>query len=289
MPSRKPDWLRIPVRSGHNREQVEALIDSLSLNTVCHEANCPNRMECFNKGTATFMILGKICTRSCTFCNVTKGNPQPIDPMEPIRVAQAVKTLQIKHTVITSVTRDDLPDGGAAHFAEVIKQIKRLCPNVTVEVLIPDFQGSIEALTKVVQAGPEVINHNVETVPRLYPRIRPQAEYYRSLDLLKNVKRINNNIFTKSGIMVGLGEKFHEVVEVMKDLRDCGCDFLTIGQYLAPSSSHYPVIEYIHPKIFEEYKALALKMGFSFVASGPLVRSSYHAEKALESKDTLNA
>lgn len=285
MHSRKPDWLRIRVQSGHQRSQVETLLSSLSLHTVCEEANCPNLMECFNKGTATFMILGNICTRNCTFCNVSKGQVHPIDPEEPVRIAQAIKALQIKHAVITSVTRDDLPDGGAAHFAEVIKQIKKLCPGVTVEVLIPDFQGNLEALIMVVQTGPEVINHNIETVPRLYPYVRPQASYHRSLNLLKNVKNINKEIFTKSGLMVGLGEKFEEVIAVMKDLRDCGCDFLTIGQYLAPSPLHHPVVEYVHPDIFEQYKCLALEMGFLFVASGPLVRSSYHAEKALELAD----
>jgi lipoic acid synthetase len=281
MHSRKPDWLRIRVQSGYQREQVETLLGSLSLHTVCEEANCPNRMECFNKGTATFMILGNICTRSCTFCNVSKGQVQPLDPEEPVRIAQAIKALGIKHAVITSVTRDDLPDGGAAHFAEVVKQIKKLCPEATVEVLIPDFQGNLEALTMVVQAGPEVINHNIETVPNLYPSVRPQASYHRSLNLLKNAKNINKKIFTKSGLMVGLGEKFEEVIAVMKDLRDCECDFLTIGQYLAPSPLHHDVVEYVHPDIFAQYKALALEMGFLFVASGPLVRSSYHAEKAL--------
>ncbi|MBM7581628.1 lipoic acid synthetase [Caldicoprobacter guelmensis] len=285
MHSRKPEWLRIRVQSGHQRNQVKKLLNSLSLHTVCEEANCPNLMECFSKGTATFMILGNICTRNCTFCNVRKGHVQPVDPQEPMRIAQAVSALQIKHAVITSVTRDDLPDGGASHFAEVVEQVKKLCPEVTVEVLIPDFQGNLEALEKVVKAGPEVVSHNIETVPRLYPYVRPQASYHRSLNLLKNVKKIDHGIFTKSGLMVGLGEKFEEVVAVMKDLRNCGCDFLTIGQYLAPSPFHHPVVEYIHPNIFEEYKHIALEMGFLFVAAGPLVRSSYHAEKALELTD----
>lgn len=279
----KPEWLRIRVQSGGNYSEVENILKDLSLNTVCEEANCPNKMECFNRKTATFMILGRICTRNCTFCNVEKNKPQPVDEDEPMHVAKAVRELNLRHVVITSVTRDDLPDGGADHFARVINEIKKLDKKVTVEVLIPDFKGSIEALNKVADAMPEVINHNVETVPRLYPSVRPMAVYKRSLKLLDNVKNRNSKIFTKSGIMLGLGENKEEVIEVLKDLRDVDCDFLTIGQYLAPSKKHHPVIEYVHPDIFEEYENKAYELGFKYVASGPLVRSSYLAEKALYS------
>lgn len=225
------------------------------------------------------MILGRMCTRNCKFCNVEKNKPQPVDPDEPIHVAKAVTQLNLRHVVITSVTRDDLSDGGAGHFAEVIEEIKKLDDKVIVEVLIPDFKGDCNALTKVVEASPEIINHNVETVPRLYPSVRPMAVYKRSLELLKNVKNMNAKIYTKSGIMLGLGEQKEEVLSLFKDLRDVGCDFLTVGQYLAPSKKHHPVIEYIHPDIFEEYRKKALEMGFAYVASGPLVRSSYQADK----------
>lgn len=277
----KPEWLKIKVRNSENRAEVEKLIARLSLHTVCEEANCPNLPECFSRRTATFMILGRICTRNCTFCNVTKGFTQPVDPEEPTRVAEAVKALQLKHVVITSVTRDDLEDGGAGHFAAVIEAIKKLDDKVVVEVLIPDFEGDIEALGKVVSARPHIVNHNIETVPELYPEVRPMAVYERSLKLLGNVKRINREIFTKSGIMVGLGEREPEVLSVFEDLRKAGCDFLTVGQYLAPSKEHHPVVEYIHPDIFEHYRQKALEMGFKYAASSPLVRSSYLADKAL--------
>lgn len=282
MDQRKPDWLRIKAHSGKSREEVEEMLSRLSLHTVCEEANCPNMSECFSRRTATFMILGNFCTRNCTFCNVQKNKPQAVDPEEPIRVAQAVKELNLRHVVITSVTRDDLPDGGAEHFAEVIGSIKELDKNVVVEVLIPDFQGSLEALSKVAEAKPEIINHNVETVPHLYPEVRPMAVYARSLELLRNVKALDGDIFSKSGIMVGLGEKEPEVLEVFRDLREAGCDFLTVGQYLAPSKKHHPVVEYIHPDVFQRYKEQALNLGFKYVASAPLVRSSYLADKALE-------
>lgn len=282
MDQRKPDWLRIKFHGGKSREEVEEMLGRLSLHTVCEEANCPNMGECFSRRTATFMILGNFCTRNCTFCNVRKHVPQPADPEEPMRVAQAVRELNLRHVVITSVTRDDLPDGGAGHFAEVIRKIKELDKNVVVEVLIPDFEGSFGALSKVAEAKPEIINHNVETVPRLYPAVRPMAVYERSLELLRNVKALNADILSKSGIMVGLGETESEVLEVFRDLREAGCDILTVGQYLAPSKQHHPVVEYIHPDIFEKYKEEALKMGFKYVASAPLVRSSYLADKALE-------
>jgi len=281
MHTKKPDWLKIKAQTGKNRDAVEDVLQRLSLHTVCEQAGCPNLMECFCSKTATFMILGKVCTRNCTFCQVSKGCPETVSSAEPVHVAQAVKELALKHVVVTSVTRDDLDDGGAGHFAEVIRQIKALKMDVTTEVLIPDFQGDMMALQKVIDAGPDVINHNIETVPRLYPKVRPMANYARSLALLQNVKSSAPHIKTKSGIMVGLGETQEEVIQSMRELRDAGCDFLTIGQYLAPSKQHHPVVEYIHPDIFSRYKALAEEMGFLHVASGPFVRSSYHAGKAL--------
>lgn len=278
----KPEWLRVKAHSTKNNEFVEEILKNLNLNTVCDEAACPNRGECFARKTATFMILGSVCTRGCTFCNVSKGKPMKVDENEPLHVAQAVKSLNLKHAVITSVTRDDLPDGGAGHFASVINAIKKEAPNVAVEVLIPDFKGNDEALKKVIDAKPDIINHNIETVPVLYPEVRPQANYTRSLDLLGKVKDINSGVFTKSGIMLGLGEKTEDVLKVLSDLREVNCDFLTIGQYLAPSSAHHPVIEYVHPEHFNMLKEKAYEMGFLAVASGPLVRSSYMAETMIE-------
>ncbi|WP_042682811.1 lipoyl synthase [Anaerosalibacter massiliensis] len=282
MESRKPEWLNIKLRGNREINNVNNLVKGLSLNTVCEEANCPNLMECFSKRTATFMILGSNCTRNCTFCNVTTGKPEVVDLEEPLKVANAVKELGLKYVVITSVTRDDLPDGGAEHFAKVIESIKELNESIIVEVLIPDFEGDKTALSKVVESKPEVINHNVETIPKLYSSVRPMAIYERSLKLLENVKSMDKNILTKSGIMVGLGEKEEEVIDLFKDLRKVDCDILTIGQYLAPSKKHHPVVEYIHPDIFENYKDKALKMGFKFVASGPLVRSSYYADRVID-------
>lgn len=278
---RKPDWLRIKIRGGRNLHYVRNVLDKLSLNTVCEEANCPNRVECFSKKTATFMILGSECSRNCRFCNVSHGALQPVDPQEPENVATAAVDLGLKHVVVTSVTRDDLPDGGAGHFAAVVKAIKAKDPSMMVEVLIPDLKGDREALGVVVDSKPEIINHNVETVPRLYDAVRPMAIYQRSLELIKNVKELDGQTLTKSGIMVGLGETEDEVIQVMKDLRLVGCDFITIGQYLPPSQAHYPVQEYVKPEQFEKYKNEALKLGFSYVASSPLVRSSYNAAEAL--------
>ncbi|SHK39381.1 lipoyl synthase [Desulforamulus aeronauticus] len=275
MNKRKPDWLRVKLQGAEKTHEVKEMLNRLSLHTVCQEANCPNLIECFGRKTATFMILGSVCTRNCTFCNVTKGITQGVDPEEPANVAKAVTELGLKHAVITSVTRDDLPDGGAGHFAEVIKKLK--ATKVIVEVLIPDLQGSREALATIVSARPHILNHNIETVPRLYPTVRPKASYARSLELLKNSKELDASVFTKSGIMVGLGEQEEEVISVMKDLRAVDCDLLTIGQYLAPSAKHHPVIEYIHPDLFKKYKDIAYEMGFKYVASDPLVRSSYHA------------
>jgi lipoic acid synthetase len=277
----KPEWLKVRARSTQEAAEVREMLKRLSLHTVCEEAGCPNIMECFGRRTATFMILGRNCTRNCTFCNVTKGELDAVDPAEPVNVAKAVKELGLHHVVVTSVTRDDLEDGGAGHFAETILEIRALNPSTAIEVLIPDFRGNVEALKLVVDAKPQIINHNVETVPRLYSSVRPMAVYQRSLELLKNVKGLDSEMITKSGMMVGLGEEEGEVFEVMKDLRAVGCDVLTIGQYLAPSRLHHPVIEYVHPDVFERYKEMGMELGFKYVASAPLVRSSYRAEEAL--------
>lgn len=280
--NRKPEWLRIDLNKGRSLDHVKDILQRFSLNTVCEEANCPNRMECFSKKTATFMILGSQCTRNCTYCNVSHGATQPVDAEEPKNVAKAAAELGLKHVVITSVTRDDLPDGGAKHFYQVIRAIKALDDNMVVEVLIPDFRGSMVALETVVNARPEIVNHNIETVPRLYPEVRPSALYHRSLELLERVKIVDKGVHTKSGIMVGLGETEEEVIQVFKHLRSVGCDFLTVGQYLAPSSKHHQVVEYVKPETFAMYKEKALSLGFSFVASAPLVRSSYNAAEMLE-------
>ncbi len=278
---RKPDWLKIPVRKGDNLHFVEDLLKDRSLHTVCKEANCPNRMECYSKKTATFMILGSVCTRNCRFCNVAGGEPGYPDREEPAKVARAVHELGLKFAVITSVTRDDLKDGGAGIFAEVVREIHGLNPPVQVEVLIPDFLGDRDCLQTVVDAKPEIINHNVETVPDLYDQVRPQAIYSRSLELLARVKEMDPSIRTKSGMMLGLGETRGQVLQVMKDLRSSGVDFLTIGQYLAPSKEHLPVKEYVHPDEFKRYKEEALAMGFKGAACAPFVRSSYNAASML--------
>jgi len=274
---RKPEWLRTKIGHYKNLSTVEDTLKDLHLNTVCDAANCPNRSECFSNKTATFMILGSRCSRICRFCDVAFGGMSTVDPEEPKHVAQAVKKLGLKHVVITSVTRDDLEDGGAFQFVNVINAIRESSPNVSIEVLIPDLQGNKEALKTIVEAKPEIINHNIETISRLYDAIRPSAIYERSLEVLSTVKKMDENIYTKSGLMVGLGEGESEVIQVMKDLKAAGCDFLTIGQYLQPSKDHYPVKEYIHPDIFENYEAIGLEIGFKAVASGPLIRSSYDA------------
>lgn len=272
-----PKWLTIRSPKIEVFEDMVKYLKSLGIHTVCQSAGCPNIGECFSKRTATFMILGNICTRNCSFCGVPSGIPSPVDPDEPRRVAQAAAGLGLAYVVVTSVTRDDLNDGGASHFAETIRQIKLAIPNAKVEVLIPDFKGDEAALAKVLEARPIVLNHNVETVPRLYPAVRPQADYKRSLKILETASKLKSSIFTKSGFMVGLGESKAEVIEVLKDLRQVGCDFVTIGQYLRPSKAHLPVVEYVTPARFEEYKAIGESMGFRNVASGPFVRSSYHA------------
>lgn len=279
---RKPDWLKVKIVRNHNSVEVENLLKDLNLNTVCEEGLCPNRGECFHKGTATFMILGKNCTRNCTFCNVTKAKPEPVNPDEPKNLAKAVDRLNLKHVVVTSVTRDDLEDGGALHFAKVIREIKNLNKGVTIEVLIPDLQGNKEALKLIVDEKPEIINHNVETVPDLYKGVRPRAVYKRSLEVLENVKKIDSSILTKSGIMLGLGETEEQVISLMHDLLNVGCDIFTMGQYLQPSRKHHDVVEYVHPDTFKRYGKIAEDLGFKYVASAPLVRSSYNAMEAFE-------
>jgi lipoic acid synthetase len=259
---------------------VRRIVNELDLHTVCESARCPNRQTCFAASTAAFMILGDICTRNCTFCAVQKGEPHPGNVTEPERCVAAVERLGLKHVVITSVTRDDLPDGGAAHFARTLQAVHAYSRQITTEVLIPDFGGSAGSLRMVVEAQPDVLNHNVETVPRLYPEVRPQAVYRRSIELLKLVKSFDTQLLTKSGVMLGLGESKQEIAAVMSDLRRAGCDFLTIGQYLPPSLGHHELVRYVPPEEFEDYRALGEEMGFASVVSGPLVRSSFHAAEA---------
>jgi len=273
---KKPDWLQIPYSDSKNSELMAELLKEHKLNTVCIEADCPNRRECFSEKTATFMILGTNCTRNCNFCNVKSGAPFPVDDKEPERVAAAVKDLSLKYVVITSVTRDDLPDGGAAHFSNVLKAIHKTAPGTLVEVLIPDLT-SLGILT---EKPPAVISHNIETVESLYAAVRPDAGYDRSLNVLRNIKKLDPAMVTKSGIMLGLGESRDEVLKTFDDLLDSCCDVLTIGQYLSPGRHHYRVREYIKPYIFDEYGDIARKKGFRFVASGPFVRSSYKAGMA---------
>jgi lipoic acid synthetase len=281
-----PDWLKVP----YNRQavnEVAELMKDLKLNTVCKEANCPNLGECYQKHTATFMVMGSRCTRNCRFCNVLCGKSGPLDPEEPLHVAEAAKKLDLRHVVVTQVTRDDLPDGGAAHMAETVRQIKALCPGTTVEVLISDLKGSEEALKTVLDSRPDVMNHNVEMVSRLYPDIRPQAKYERSLKVLSDSKRFAPDILTKTGFMLGLGEKDEEVMVLLDDIRATGCDILTISQYLQPTSEHWPIQRYVTPEEFARWKEIAMQKGFRFVASSPLVRSSYRAAEALDaSKET---
>jgi lipoic acid synthetase len=271
----RPEWLKVKVPLGERFAHLKNLMEGQKLHTVCEEARCPNMGECWNAGTATFMILGDICTRSCGFCAVKTGKPLVLDLEEPVRVAEAIRVMGVRHAVITSVNRDELPDGGAAVFAETIRQARLTNPGVTVEVLIPDFKGVWWALEIVLRAVPDILNHNVETVPRLYPEVRPQAKYERSLELLRRAK--DGGMVTKSGLMLGLGEEMDEVVAVLGDLRDAGCDIVTLGQYLQPTTDHLPVRRYVHPDEFRWLKGKGLAMGFRHVESGPLVRSSYHA------------
>jgi len=275
----KPEWLRRRFSFKSSVTEINDLLLDLNLHTVCQEAHCPNQSECFGNHTATFMLLGDHCSRDCTFCAVTHGVMEPPDPEEPKRVAEAVSRLDLKYVVLTSVTRDDLADGGASHFAATIKTIRSVASDILVEVLVPDFQGSSQSLATVLAAQPAVLNHNLETVPRLYPAVRPQADYQRSLRLLKEVKRLYPEATTKSGLMVGLGERQEEVSSLLRDLRKAYCDLVTIGQYLRPSRDHHPVVDYIHPELFQANQKEAEELGFSGVASGPYVRSSYKAEK----------
>lgn len=275
----KPDWLRKKIKLTPEYLETQADVKRMGLSTVCEEAACPNIAECWSKKHVTVMILGEICTRACRFCNVKTGKPTSVNPKEPEEVAALVQKFQAKHVVITSVDRDDLPDGGARHFAEVIQSVRSTNPGTTIEVLTPDFLGKPQALEIVVAACPDVFNHNVETVPRLYPQVRPQARYFHSLLLLKRVKFLNPAIFTKSGIMVGLGEERHEISQVMNDLRDADVDFLTIGQYLQPTPTHHPVIRYVEPHEYERLEQRAYQKGFLMVSASPFTRSSYHAEE----------
>ena len=281
---KKPDWLRVQ----YNREAVEEvarLMKDLKLNTVCKEANCPNLGECYKKHTATFMVMGSACTRNCRFCNVSCAKPQPLDPDEPRHLAEVAKKLALRHVVVTQVTRDDLPDGGAAHMAAVVRAVHESCPGTTVEVLISDLKGSEDALRVVLDAKPEVLNHNVEMVSRLYHDVRPQARYERSLKVLSDSKKFAPNILTKTGFMLGLGETDDEVYALMDDIRATGCDILTISQYLQPSPQHWALQRYVTPEEFARFKDIAMEKGFKFVASSPLVRSSYRAAEAFEAAE----
>jgi len=273
----KPKWLRVKLPTGESYKKVRALVSEHKLHTICESGNCPNMGECWGEGTATFMILGNICTRSCGFCAVITGRPDAVDPFEPARVARSVELMNVKHAVITSVDRDDLSDGGAEIWVKTVKAIRRKSPGTTLETLIPDFAGKWENLQHIINVGPEIVSHNLETVRRLTKQVRIQAKYDRSLEVLKRLK--DGGMKTKSGVMLGLGESIEEVYETMEDLRSVGCDVLTLGQYLQPTPKHLPVAEFIHPEQFEEFRVKGLEMGFRFVESGPLVRSSYHAEK----------
>jgi lipoic acid synthetase len=279
---RHPEWIKVNLTGTHG---VKKLLRNYGVSTVCEEARCPNQGRCFSQSTATFMILGDICTRNCSFCAVESSSPLPLDPDEPEKVAGAVMKLGLEFVVITSVTRDDLPDGGATQFARTIQAIRKKKDSIRIEVLTPDFKGNLEALKIVLDARPDVFNHNIETVPRLYPVVRPLADYATSITLLKTAKKFCPDIKTKSGMMVGLGETEHEVIEVMKDLKGAECDFLTIGQYLRPRKTNIPVVEYIKPAVFERYRDRGLEMGFKAVASSPLTRSSMNAQEMFNNID----
>ena len=279
---RKPDWLKQRLPTGPDFEKTKEMVHKDRLHTVCQEAGCPNIWECFSHHTATFLIMGSRCTRNCRFCAVNEGPLEPPDPQEPDKVANVARKMGLKYVVVTSVTRDDLPDGGAGHFSKTIKKIRRKIPGVCVEVLIPDFQGNKEALVTVLKAQPDVLNHNIETVPRLYPEVRPQADYQRSLALIQNAHEFDPDLMTKSGLMLGLGEYPAEIRHTLEDMLNSGCRILTLGQYLQPSKDHLPVKRYIPPAEFDEWRETALKMGFMEVASGPFVRSSYHARELFQ-------
>ena len=276
---KKPEWIRSKLTNSKEFFLTKTIVNNNNLVTVCQEANCPNITECWSKRHATFMIMGDTCTRACAFCDVKTGVPGKLDQLEPVKIAEAVKKLNLKHVVITSVDRDDLDDGGSKHFFEVIDQTRKINPNTTIEVLTPDFLRKGDSYKQVLDAKPDVFNHNIETVPSLYLKVRPGSRYFASLELLKNAKKVNKNIFTKSGIMVGLGETRDEILQVMDDLRAADVDFITIGQYLQPSSKHYPLDRYYTPKEFEDLGTIAKAKGFLLVSSSPLTRSSYHADE----------
>ncbi|MBX3084849.1 MAG: lipoyl synthase [Anaerolineae bacterium] len=285
---RRPSWIRVRAPSGETYEKVRGLMRSKSLHTVCEEANCPNMGECWGHGTATFLMMGDVCTRSCGFCDIKTGRPNPLDWAEPLRVAEAVKAMNLRHVVITSVNRDERPDGGAPIFAMVIRRIRQIHPGCSIEVLIPDFKGKRDALKIVMDAQPEILNHNVETVPRLFKKVQPQDHYEWALATLGNAKQMDPLVLTKSGIMLGLGETFDEVVEVMRDLAALKLDILTLGQYLQPSKQHLPIARYYEPQEFDELKRIGLELGFKWVESGPLVRSSYRADTQVRELSKLN-
>ena len=278
----KPSWLKVKAPIGKIFDETKGLLDDLKIVTVCEEASCPNIGNCWSKKHATMMIMGATCTRACSFCNVATGKPQGLDFSEPFRVAQSVARLNLKHVVITSVDRDDLDDGGAQHFVNTIQDIRELSPGTSIEILTPDFLRKSGAIEKVIASKPDVFNHNLETVPRLYPSVRPGARYFHSLNLLRKVKEVDNEIFTKSGIMVGLGEDKNEVNQVMDDMRSANIDFLTIGQYLQPTKKHHKVDRFVEPSEFDLYKKIALSKGFLHVSSSPLTRSSFHASEDFE-------
>ena len=279
---KKPFWLKVKAPQGKIFDQTKGLLDDLNITTVCEEASCPNIGNCWSKKHATMMIMGDICTRACSFCNVATGKPNKLDLSEPIRVAKSVARLNLNHVVITSVDRDDLHDGGADHFVSTITDIRKYSPNTSIEILTPDFLKKDGALEKVINAKPDVFNHNLETVPRLYPSVRPGARYFHSLSILAKVKEVDPNIFTKSGIMVGLGESQNEIYQVMDDMRSADIDFLTIGQYLQPTIKHHKVEKFVHPDEFDKYKKVALSKGFLLVSSSPFTRSSFHASEDFE-------
>ncbi len=276
---RKPEWLRVKLPTGEEYKKVRNIVSDHKLHTICESGNCPNMGECWGAGTATFMILGNICTRSCGFCNVATGRPLAVDLQEPERVAKSIQLMKIKHGVITSVDRDDLKDGGSIIWAETITKIRELNPNTTLETLIPDFKGEWDNLQRIIDVAPEIVSHNLETVRRLTKEVRIQAKYDRSLEVLKRLK--DGGMKVKSGIMLGLGETEEEVLETLQDLRNAGCEIVTIGQYLQPTPKHLPVVEFVHPDQFAKYKKAGMEMGINYIESGPLVRSSYHAEKHL--------
>lgn len=281
--SRRPSWLRVKLPYGESFRNVRQIIDEHKLHTVCESARCPNMGECWGAGTATFMILGNTCTRSCSFCAVQTGRPTELDHEEPLRVAEAARLMNLKHCVITSVNRDELKDSGALIWAQTVQEVKKACPDITMECLIPDMRAKWDALEVITNSSPEIISHNMETVKRMYRRVRPQAKYDRSLEQIRRTKE--TGIRTKSGLMLGLGETVDEVYEIMEDLVRNGCDVLTLGQYLQPTKMHLPVSEFIHPDLFAHFKEKGLQLGFKYVESGPLVRSSYHSERCLEDEN----